>query len=82
DPGVEWHRTDGAFRRFPLGVRKVGKIASTGKAIEVLDLNATPADWIVHREWIAAESISGFGGQPLIHRGKVLGVLAVFARGV
>src|SRR5262249_9208293 len=31
DPRVEWDRTDGAFRRFPLGVRKVGRIAATGE---------------------------------------------------
>src|SRR5262249_3788344 len=28
DPKVEWNRLDGAFRRFPLGVRKVGRIAA------------------------------------------------------
>src|SRR5213596_125369 len=31
DPGVTWTRLDGAFRRFPLGVRKVGRIAATGE---------------------------------------------------
>src|SRR3954463_12033629 len=29
DPKIEWTRLDGAFRRFPLGVRKVGRIAAT-----------------------------------------------------
>src|SRR5262249_50093279 len=28
-----------------------------------------------------AEGVRGFAGQPLVHRGQVLGVLAVFARG-
>src|SRR5690242_5296346 len=28
-----------------------------------------------------AEGVTGFGGQPLVHRGEVLGVLGVFARG-
>jgi transcriptional regulator with GAF, ATPase, and Fis domain len=32
-------------------------------------------------DWTRAEGIAGFGGQPLIHRGQVLGVLVVFARG-
>src|SRR4051794_25333824 len=27
EPRVEWTRLDGAFRRFPLGVRKVGRFA-------------------------------------------------------
>jgi transcriptional regulator with GAF, ATPase, and Fis domain len=37
-------------------------------------------DWVAHPDWIRAEGIRGFAGQPLIHRGQVLGVLAVFAR--
>src|SRR5256885_1904953 len=32
-------------------------------------------------DWVRAEGISGFDGQPLVHRGEVLGVLAVFPRG-
>src|SRR4051794_22029526 len=31
DPKVEGPRLDGASRRFPLGVRKVGRIAATGE---------------------------------------------------
>ena len=31
-------------------------------------------------DWVRAEGIAGFAGQPLVHRGEVLGVLAVFAR--
>ena len=81
DPTVTWTRTDGAFRRFPLGVRKVGRIAATGEPIEVLDLESTPQDWVVRPDWVRAEGIAGFGGQPLVYRGEVLGVLAVFARG-
>ncbi|HEY1066343.1 MAG TPA: GAF domain-containing protein, partial [Pirellulales bacterium] len=80
-PGLEWNTTDGSFRRFPLGVRKVGKIASTGQPLEAPDLKSVPGDWIARPEWIAAEKIDGFGGQPLVFRGEVLGVLAVFSRG-
>jgi transcriptional regulator with GAF, ATPase, and Fis domain len=81
DPKVEWTRLDGDFRRFPLGVRKVGRIAATGEPIEVLDLLPDPPDWVARPDWVRAEGIAGFGGQPLVHRGQVLGVLAVFARG-
>ena len=38
DPRIEWTRLDGAFRRFPLGVRKVGRIAATGEPVEALNL--------------------------------------------
>src|SRR5262245_44232460 len=81
DPGVEWTRLDGAFRRFPLGVRKVGQIASTGEPLELPDLSPAPPDWRPRLDWMRAEGIAGFGGQPLVHRGQVLGVLAGFARG-
>jgi transcriptional regulator with GAF, ATPase, and Fis domain len=82
DSGVEWARTDGAFRRIPLGVRKVGRIAATGEPLEAPDLcSSTPPEWVARPEWVWAEGIGGFGGQPLVHRGQVLGVLAVFARG-
>ena len=72
-------RLDGAFRRFPIGVRKVGRIAATGEALEVRNITGEP-DWLAAPEWAKAEGIRGFGGQPLIHQGEVLGVLAVFSR--
>src|SRR4051794_24652974 len=81
DPQVTWTRLDGAFRRFPLGVRKVGQIGATGEPLEVPDLSPTQPAWAACPEWMRAEGVAGFGGQPLAHRGQVLGVLAVFARG-
>ncbi|HQR05292.1 MAG TPA: sigma 54-interacting transcriptional regulator [Gemmatales bacterium] len=80
DKRIEWSGLSGSFRRFPLGIRKVGKIAATGEALEVPNIAETP-DWIARPEWISSEGVSGFGGQPLVHHGKVFGVLAVFARG-
>lgn len=81
DPTREWTRLDGAFRRFPLGVRKVGRIFASGKAIEASDFSAGAPEWVLKPKWLMAEGITGFGGQPLIHRGETLGVMAVFARG-
>lgn len=78
-PGEHFCRIDGAFRRFPLGIRKVGLIAASGQPVEAPDLSAG-ADWIIRPQWIKAEKIQGFGGQPLIARGEVLGVLGVFSR--
>ena len=79
DDNETYERLDGAFRRFPLGVRKVGLIAARAQPIEVPDLSREPG-WIVRPDWTARESIVGFGGQPLIHHGETLGVLAVFSR--
>jgi hypothetical protein len=75
----EWSHLDGAFRRMPLGVRKVGLIAARGEAIQVADLQPD-APWLACPEWVHQEGIGAFGGQPLLHNGQVLGVLAVFFR--
>ncbi|MEQ8848688.1 sigma 54-interacting transcriptional regulator [Botrimarina sp.] len=79
EPGRDLSRVDGRFRRFPIGVRKVGRIAMTGEAIEAPDMAQLPP-WIAEPEWVRAEGIIGFAGQPLSHHGMVLGVLGVFSR--
>lgn len=79
DSTADWTRVDGRFMRFPLGVRKVGRIATTGQAMEVSDVR-TDDDWVAEPTWIKQEQIRSFAGHPLIHRGEVLGVLGLFAR--
>lgn len=76
---MNWSRLDGNFKRFPLGVRKVGRIATTGQSLEVPDVS-TDHSWVAEPQWIQEEQIQSFAGHPLIHRGEVLGVLALFAR--
>jgi len=78
-PGVDATNLHGAFRRFPTGVRKIGRVAATG---EPLLLSALTGDepWIVDRQWFQAEGVRAFAAQPLVFRGEVLGVLAVFDR--
>lgn len=75
----DWSRLDGPNRRIPLGVRKVGLIAARGQPIEVANLEPD-APWLASPEWVRREGIRGFGGEPLIHGGRVVGVLAVFFR--
>ncbi len=74
-----WDRVDGDFRRIPLGVRKVGRTAASGQAVVVPDA-AKDHDWIARPDWARREGILGFAGQPLLFKGKTLGVLAVFTR--
>lgn len=79
DAEENWQRLDGAFRRFPIGVRKVGQIAATGQSLEVANVEQDQV-WVASPDWIAAEQITSFVGHPLMHRGEVLGVLGLFAR--
>lgn len=79
DKEEDWSRLDGRFKRFPLGVRKVGRIATTGQSMEVADVGSTE-DWVAEPSWIVQEQIHSFAGHPLVHRGEVLGVLGLFAR--
>lgn len=79
DDTVEWNRLDGRFRRFPIGVRKVGHVAATGDAVVVWD-TTKDTRWVADLDWVRAESIRGMAAQPLVFRGEVLGVFAVFMR--
>jgi transcriptional regulator with GAF, ATPase, and Fis domain len=79
DPDESWDRLDGEFHLFKMGVRKVGQIGESGRAIEVPDVDPF-LPWVADSDWIRREQIIGFGGQPLIHHGQVLGVLATFTR--
>jgi formate hydrogenlyase transcriptional activator len=74
-----WSRLDGQFRRFPLGVRKIGRIATTNVHITVPDVREE-LTWIANPAWVASEGIIGFTAKPLAVRGEVVGVLGVFTR--
>lgn len=74
-----WDRLDGDFARFPLGNRKVGRIGATGECVAVLDVQQD-SKWIARPDWAREESIRGFVGQPLIFKGEIQGVLALFTR--
>ncbi|OLN28634.1 Outer membrane lipoprotein carrier protein LolA [Desulfovibrio sp. DV] len=71
--------TGSSFSRFPIGIRKVGQIAQSGKPIELLEIKPDEK-WVADPQWVRREKIVGFAGQPLICRDEVLGVLSVFTR--
>jgi transcriptional regulator with GAF, ATPase, and Fis domain len=78
------HREDrscpnGAFRRFPIGVGKIGLIGQSGESILIPDLSVDQR-WVVRPEWVKREAIRSFAGHPLKFRKEVLGVLGVFSR--
>ena len=76
---TEWTTLNGYFSRFPLGVCKVGRIGKSGEPLVINEMDNNLA-WIVRPDWARQEGISGFCGQPIIYKGEILGVLAVFKR--
>jgi transcriptional regulator with GAF, ATPase, and Fis domain len=77
--GQEWKGIDGAFRRVPLGVQKIGRVGSSGESFLIEDAVLTP-ELTAHPDWIRREGIHGFAGHPLIFRKEILGVLGAFGR--
>ena len=64
DRQESWTRLNGAFRRFPLGVSKVGFMGQSGESILIPDL-AVDQKWVAHPEWVKRETIRSFAGHPL-----------------
>ncbi|MFN0104428.1 MAG: sigma 54-interacting transcriptional regulator [Bryobacteraceae bacterium] len=78
--GADWGRLTGSFHRVPVSSPlKLGHIARTGEPIQIPDL-ARDSQWVRYPEWVRSEGLASFAGRPLIFRGEVLGVLAVFRR--
>jgi len=80
DPKADSTRLTGGFRRFPMGVRKIGRVGKTGEPL-ILPSVSGDEEWIADPDWIRRERIRTFAAQPLVFRGEVLGVLAVFDTG-
>jgi len=79
DTNIQWNNLHGQHSRFPLGARKVGHIAATGKPV-IVERISKESKWIADVDWANREQIQGFVGQPLVFQGKILGVLAVFTK--
>ncbi|HEX9189572.1 MAG TPA: sigma 54-interacting transcriptional regulator, partial [Vicinamibacteria bacterium] len=56
-----------------------GRVGATGVPLLVTDVERDALAF-AHPEWIRSEGIRSFGCQPLVFRGEILGVLAVFNR--
>lgn len=79
DGGEDWDRVDGAFQRFAIGERKIGRIAESGEGVLILDVRQD-RQWPVDLAWAERQRIRSFAGQPLRFRDEMLGVLGVFSR--
>jgi transcriptional regulator with GAF, ATPase, and Fis domain len=67
------------FVQIPMGAGVVGKIAQTGMQVVLRDLDRDPGE-LAHIEWLEQERIRGFNGVPIVFKGEVLGVAAIFSR--
>jgi transcriptional regulator with GAF, ATPase, and Fis domain len=71
-------RTDGPFRRFPLGARKVGEVAITRTPCVVSE--GLAAAGLAEPAWLLTHRIRSFAALPIEHGDRCLGVLALFSR--
>jgi transcriptional regulator with GAF, ATPase, and Fis domain len=77
--GEEQKKISGRSHKIGIGERKIGKIAQERKAMIVADVRPE-LDWVADPDWIRREGVKSFAGYPLLCRGELLGVLAVFNR--
>lgn len=77
--GHEYTGITGSFHRIPLGQRKIGQIALSGRPMIIPHVTAEDP-WAANPQWLRDERIESFAGQPLEFRGETLGVLAIFSR--
>ena len=69
---------DGSHSRVKVGQYKIGLIALEKKPHLTNSLQTDPR--VSDKPWAAAEGMVAFAGYPLLLEGRVLGVLAMFAR--
>ncbi len=68
----------GEFSRIPLSSLKIGAIAKTKKPVVSNDIAHDPR--IKHHDWARKEGLKSFAGYPILYRGEVVAVLAMFSR--
>jgi PAS domain S-box-containing protein len=69
---------DGPHGRVPVGAFKIGKIAQ--EAAPHLTNNVLTDERVGDKEWARREGMVSFAGYPLMVEGRVIGVIAMFAR--
>ena len=71
---------ESGFRRFPIGIRKIGRVAKSGEPIHLDSFDSKQKDWFFDEDWIKAEKIVGFAAHPLKFQNDTLGVIGIFSR--
>jgi GAF domain-containing protein len=78
--GRLWNGIEGEFARIRMGALKIGHIAQSSEPLHLDEHEIQHSHWTVYPDSVVREGIKGFAGHPLLFRGEVLGVLAVFSR--
>ena len=71
-------RLDGRYGEVALGALKIGAIAARREPVCLDDIASDPL--IADPAWVLAHGLRAFAGYPLLFRGELLGVLALFTR--
>ncbi|MGH7180894.1 MAG: sigma 54-interacting transcriptional regulator [Nitrospiraceae bacterium] len=66
------------YRRIPLGALKIGKIAQGFGSMYTNDVLGD--DRLPNKQWMKDNGLYSFAGHPLMFRGELLGVAAIFGR--
>jgi DNA-binding Lrp family transcriptional regulator len=73
----KYKSVDGEFSRVSINSTKIGQIAKTGRPIITNDV--VNDSRIKYPDWARREKIQSFAGYPLLHKRKIIGVLAIFS---
>jgi DNA-binding Lrp family transcriptional regulator len=73
----KYQNLEGEFSKVPADSNKIGNIVITGKPTITNDVVNDKR--IRYPEWAKRERLQSFGGYPLTHTHKVIGVLAMFS---
>ena len=68
----------GEFSKIPLNSLKIGNIAKTKKPVVSNDIVHDPR--IKHHDWAKKEKLKSFAGYPILYKGDVVAVLAIFSK--
>jgi transcriptional regulator with GAF, ATPase, and Fis domain len=77
--GGSYRRIDGTFRRVETGSGKIGQTASQRQPFIVREVRGDES-WLTNPDWAARQGVRSFAAYPLIARGTILGVMALFSR--
>ena len=69
---------DRVLARVPVGDFSVGRVAAYGGMVASNDLESEPG--LADPDWARIERLRSFAGHPLVHEGRLLGVVAMWSR--